>query len=80
MVHRVVSDSVAAVEHLAQQFGIALDILPDHEESGLDIAAAVAVECVEHPRRHLRYRPVVESNENLLPTLPLYTPERFREK
>ncbi len=64
--HGVVAPAVTAAFHLLKEFGIAIDIVADHEKCCLD---TIAVERVENPRSHFRHGAVVESEvDHFLPS------------
>ena len=77
MVHRVVAHTVAAATHLLEQLRIAGHIVAYHEKGRLD---AIAVEGVEHPRRHLGDGAVVESEEHDLLVVALEAPYGLGKK
>ena len=76
MVHGVVAHTVATAQHLLKQFGMPANIIADHKERGFH---AIAVEGVEHPRRNLGNRAIVEGEINTF-FLLLYTPHTFRKQ
>jgi hypothetical protein len=57
MVVRVVADAVPLSHHTLIEFGIFPDVITHHEERSLD---TVFLQYVEHERRSLWYRTVVE--------------------
>jgi hypothetical protein len=73
----MVAVAVTATFHLFEQFGVAVDVVADHEEGGFD---AVAVEGVEHPRGDFGDWAVVECDISYLMVLAFNAPYRLRKK
>ena len=54
----MIADAVTCLEHLFEDLGVFVYVLPDHKEGSLDV---IARQDLQHPRGHFRDRSVIES-------------------
>ena len=77
MVHGVVADGVAGVDHLAIKLRIAPGVVANHEEGGFD---AVMLENLQNPGCCFRHGAIVESQVGDLSAGYLNSPDGLREE